>query len=89
MIPSDGVAGSLRWPTGTAATAHDDTSTFDDGWPSPAAYLHEVAEVLHHGGTVGDEAPYLTSDGELWWSFEGETDLNGTPLVPAPTSPGS
>ncbi|MFD8999002.1 SMI1/KNR4 family protein [Streptomyces abikoensis] len=68
------------------SSQHDDSASFHGGWPSLAAYLEEVADVLEHGGTVGPWAPYLTSDGELWWAFAGETTLNGSPLTPAPTS---
>ncbi len=68
---------------GTAC--HDDTGHFDDGWPSLGAYLAEVADVLDHGGLADGCAPYLTCDGELWWDLEGETELNGDPLTPAPT----
>ncbi|MER6318862.1 SMI1/KNR4 family protein [Streptomyces sp. NPDC001581] len=68
---------------GTAC--HDDTAHFEDGWPSLAAYLAEVADVLDHGGLADGCAPYLTCDGELWWDLEGETELNGDPLTPAPT----
>ncbi|MFE5482928.1 SMI1/KNR4 family protein [Streptomyces sp. NPDC056527] len=68
------------------SSQHDDTATFEGGWPSLSAYLKHVADVLDHGGTVGPWAPYLTSGGELWWSFEGQTVLNGSPLTPAPTS---
>lgn len=67
---------------GTAC--HDGTGHFGDGWPSLAAYLAEVADVLDQGGTVDGCVPYLTCDGELWWSFEYDTDLNGEPLTPAP-----
>ncbi|MEU7602466.1 SMI1/KNR4 family protein [Streptomyces sp. NPDC041003] len=74
--------GPHRGRLGTAC--HDDTAHFDDGWPSLAAYLAEVADVLDHGGLVDGCAPYLTCDGELWWDLEGETDLNGEPLTPAP-----
>ncbi|MFZ3471165.1 SMI1/KNR4 family protein [Streptomyces sp. 4.24] len=64
---------------------HDDTGHFDDGHPSLAAYLAEVADVLDHGGLADACAPFLTEDGELWWDLEGETELNGRPLTPAPT----
>ncbi|MBC3839304.1 hypothetical protein GXW82_01115 [Streptacidiphilus sp. 4-A2] len=67
------------------STAHDDTGSFADGWPNLAAYLNEVADVLEFGGEVGFWAPYLTTRRELWWSFKGETELNGDPLTPAPT----
>ncbi|MFJ6486522.1 SMI1/KNR4 family protein [Streptomyces sp. NPDC091682] len=70
------------------SAAHDETASFADGWPSLSAYLNDVADVLDHGGTVGPWAPFLTTDGELWWSSEGETELNGLPLAPAPTSQG-
>lgn len=64
---------------------HDDCGVFTDGWPSLAAYLTEVADVLEKGGAVGGAwAPYLTTEGELWWSLKDETQLNGAPLVPAP-----
>ncbi|MFE1088997.1 SMI1/KNR4 family protein [Streptomyces albidoflavus] len=64
---------------------HDDCGVFADGWPSLAAYLTEVAEVLEKGGAVGGTwVPYLTTEGELWWSLKGETQLNGEPLTPAP-----
>ncbi|MFI0990418.1 hypothetical protein [Streptomyces exfoliatus] len=66
------------------AACHDGTGHFGDGWPSLAAYLAEVAEVLDHGGMVDGCVPCLTRDGELWWSFEGDADLNGEPLTPAP-----
>ena len=65
---------------------HDDSGSFEDGWPSLAAYLNDVAEALDEGGAVGPWAPFLTSDGELWWDFSGETELDGEPLVPAPAS---
>ncbi|MFD8019543.1 SMI1/KNR4 family protein [Streptomyces lavendulae] len=64
---------------------HDETGHFADGWPSLAAYLAEVADVLHHGGRADGLVPFLTPDGELWWSFEDDADLNGEPLTPAPT----
>ncbi|WP_314247408.1 SMI1/KNR4 family protein [Streptomyces kutzneri] len=67
---------------GTAS--HDGTGHFGNGWPSLAAYLAEVADVLDHGGVVDGCVPYLTCDGELWWSFEDDADLNGAPLTPAP-----
>ncbi|MET9687334.1 SMI1/KNR4 family protein [Streptomyces sp. NPDC006514] len=67
---------------GTAC--HDGTGHFDDGWPSLAAYLAEVADALDHGGLVDGYAPYLTCDGGLWWASEGKTELNGDPLTPAP-----
>lgn len=76
--------GPLQGRLGSAA--HDDTGYFDDGWPSLGAYLGEVADVLECGGEVGVWVPYLTVDRELWWAFEGETELTGDPLVPAPTN---
>ncbi|MGW9282980.1 SMI1/KNR4 family protein [Streptomyces diastaticus] len=64
---------------------HDDCGVFEGGWPSLSAYLTEVAEVLEKGGAVGGTwVPYLTCDGELWWSLKDETELNGEPLTPAP-----
>ncbi|MEZ0096307.1 SMI1/KNR4 family protein [Streptacidiphilus sp. EB129] len=71
---------------GRVGTApHDDTGSFDNGWPSLAAYLHDVAEALDCGGEVHQLAPFLTTDPKLWWSCPGETELNGEPLTPAPT----
>ncbi|MGW6859481.1 SMI1/KNR4 family protein [Streptomyces xanthophaeus] len=65
-------------------SCHDDTGHFGGGWPSLAAYLAEVADVLEYGGMADGCVPYLTGEGELWWSFEGAADLNGQPLTPAP-----
>jgi hypothetical protein len=66
------------------SAAHDESGHFEDGWPSLAVYLTAVADALDHGGEVGGNAPYLTEEGELWWTFPHETELNGAPLVPAP-----
>ncbi|MFE1411187.1 hypothetical protein ACFW6F_10315 [Streptomyces sp. NPDC058746] len=43
-----------------------------------------MADALEHGGAIDGETPYLTPEGELWWAFTGETELNGAPLTPAP-----
>ncbi|MFC9895977.1 SMI1/KNR4 family protein [Nocardia sp. NPDC127579] len=63
---------------------HDAGGDFTDAWPDLASYLHTTAEALYSGGAVGRWHAYLTVDGELWWSTEGETELNGKPLTPAP-----
>lgn len=69
----------------TGMRYHDEGALFDEGWPSLAAYLEEVADVLEHGGAVdGYWAPYLTEDGELWWDSVGTHEVNGDPLTPAP-----
>lgn len=65
---------------------HADTPHFHDGWPSLAVYLTAVADVLDHGGEADGMVPYLTPEGELWWDFPDETELNGDPLTPAPTT---
>jgi cell wall assembly regulator SMI1 len=64
---------------------HDGAGSFEDGWPSLEAYFSQVADALELGGNVGAWHPYLTLTGELWWSLEGQTELNGEPLRPAPT----
>ncbi|QES52830.1 hypothetical protein DEJ50_32770 [Streptomyces venezuelae] len=66
--------------------AHDDSGHFNDGWPCLATYLTAVADALDHGGEVDGDVPYLTAQGELWWTFANETGLNGEPLTPAPTT---
>ncbi|MFJ3876794.1 DUF4259 domain-containing protein [Streptomyces sp. NPDC090077] len=70
------------------SAAHDDTGRFDDGWPSLAVYLTAVADALDQGGEADGMTPYLTPEGELWWAFPGETELNGDPLTPARPLPG-
>ena len=44
-----------------------------------------VAGALVDGAGVNDFHPYLTVDGELWWSLGNRTEINGQPLRPAPT----
>ncbi|MGW7328504.1 DUF4259 domain-containing protein [Streptomyces sp. NPDC054840] len=66
------------------STAHDGRAYFDDGWPSLAVYLTVVADALDHGSEVDGDTPYLTEDGELWWTSTGRTELNGAPLTLAP-----
>ncbi|MFF3015606.1 DUF4259 domain-containing protein [Streptomyces sp. NPDC057939] len=68
------------------SAAHDDTGHFDDGWPNLATYLTAVADAFDHGTGVDGKAPFLTSTGDLWWARSGSTELNGTPLTPAPTT---
>ena len=63
---------------------HDNPADFSDAWPSLGAYLTAVADALETGGATGVWYPYLTTDGTLWWSLGGETELNGEPLRPAP-----
>lgn len=67
---------------------HDEGGVIDP-LPDLATYLHAVAEALEHGGPVGEMYPYLLDDDgeiELWWSTEGQTDVNGKPLRPVPRS---
>ncbi|MFB7052630.1 DUF4259 domain-containing protein [Streptomyces vinaceus] len=66
------------------STAHDGRAYFDDGWPSLAVYLTAVADALDNGGNVDGVTPYLTTEGALWWTSSGRTDLNGSPLTRAP-----
>jgi cell wall assembly regulator SMI1 len=66
---------------------HADTAHFHDGWPSLVSYLSEVADALESGREVRDWTAYLTPQRELWWSFPGETEVNGDPLTPAPATP--
>jgi cell wall assembly regulator SMI1 len=64
---------------------HDGCGDFSDSWPSLAAYLHDVAQVLHDGGAVRGWYPYLTEDHELWWDRgDDRRSLNGDPLWRAP-----
>jgi cell wall assembly regulator SMI1 len=63
---------------------HDNPAHFDDAWPSLGDYLSAVAHALETSSEAGEWFPYLTVDGELWWSLPGETELNGEPLRPAP-----
>ncbi|NBE53680.1 SMI1/KNR4 family protein [Streptomyces boluensis] len=65
---------------------HDDAGIQDADWSSLGSYLHDVAEVLEHGGKLGRSVPYLTDGGELHWDLEGTTALGRTPLTPAPTT---
>ena len=64
---------------------HDSGGDFTDPWPSLAAYLQATADALRYGIGAKGHYPYLTADGELWWTFAGETELNGEPLRRAPT----
>ncbi|MFJ3913674.1 DUF4259 domain-containing protein [Streptomyces vinaceus] len=66
------------------STAHDDRAHFEDGWPSLAVYLTAVADALDNGGNVDGDTPYLTKEGELWWTSTNRTELNGAPLTGAP-----
>jgi cell wall assembly regulator SMI1 len=66
---------------------HDDSADFSGGWPSLAAYLHEVAQALYSGADlpwyerdgVRSDYPFLTGDRELYWA-----DEEGDDLIPAP-----
>jgi cell wall assembly regulator SMI1 len=50
------------------------TGEFTGGWPSLAAYLDNVADVLANGGQVDVWQPYLAgAKGELWWDLSGAT----------------
>jgi cell wall assembly regulator SMI1 len=71
--------GRLGW------AIHDNGGYFDGAWPTLGAYLTEAAEALVIGSGVNGWYPYLTVDGELWWSTANQTELNGEPLWPAPT----
>lgn len=51
-------------------TAHDGLGDFDAAWPTLGTYLTEVADALAAGIPVRYWLPYLTVDGELWWSTE-------------------
>ena len=76
-------SGRLGWALRT------DGGDFSDAWPSLAAYLHEVAEALTHGGGVRGMYPYLASDGQLWWDDGSDClSLNGEPITLAPTNRG-
>lgn len=72
--------GRLGW-------VYHDGSGVTDSSPDLAAYLHEVAEALDGGRPVGLMHAYLLGvdgEAELWWSTAGQTEVNGSPLVPAP-----
>jgi cell wall assembly regulator SMI1 len=71
--------GRLGW------AVHDSGGWFDGAWPTLGAYLTEAADALVNGTGVNGWHPYLTVDGELWWSTANQTELNGEPLRPAPT----
>jgi hypothetical protein len=64
---------------------HDNGGDFDGAWPMLGAYLAEAAEALVNSTAVNGWYPYMTVDGELWWSTANQTELNGEPLRPAPT----
>jgi cell wall assembly regulator SMI1 len=70
--------GRLGW------AVHDNGGDFDGAWPTLGAYLTEAAAALVGGAPVNGWHPYLTADGELWWSTANQTELNGEPLRPAP-----
>lgn len=88
-LDSDAQVIDLREGPGQGAlsmTYHDDIGLVPPSWPSLAAYLQEVADVLERGGAVDEEwAPFLRENGELWWDVplpEGEAST----LTPAPTT---
>ncbi|MEU6341900.1 SMI1/KNR4 family protein [Streptomyces sp. NPDC046977] len=64
----------------------DDCGRFGEGWgwSSLGTYLHEVAETLEVGGTVGDLGPYLTSESKLIWLPPDEAEY--WELAPTPVS---
>ncbi|MER7760616.1 SMI1/KNR4 family protein [Streptomyces sp. NPDC097619] len=70
--------GRLGW------AGHGGGGDFTDAPPGLAAFLHEVADALDHGGAVGGLHPYLTPTGDLWWDAPDTDTLDGTPLRPAP-----
>lgn len=64
---------------------HDDGGDFSMGWPSLAACLEEVAQVLYQGGEVHGWYPYLLDGSEMWWNpGPDDTELNGQRMVRAP-----
>jgi cell wall assembly regulator SMI1 len=71
--------GRLGW------AVHDNGGNFDGAWPTLGVYLAETAEALLNGTAVKGWYPYLTLDGDLWWSTANQSELNGEPLRPAPT----
>ena len=71
--------GQMGW------AVHDGCGDFDDPWPSLGAYLQATADGLVHGTDAKDKFPYLTAEGELWWTFADTAELDGAPLRPAPT----
>ena len=46
----------------------DGNADFSEGWTSLGAYLSAIATALTTGGGVDQVFPYLTADGELWYS---------------------
>ena len=66
-------------------TYHDDIGLVGPTWPSLAAYLTEVADVLERGGMVAELAPVLMPDGRLWWDFP-SPGTESSRYTPAPTT---
>ncbi|MER6610437.1 hypothetical protein ABT282_32140 [Streptomyces sp. NPDC000927] len=75
------------YPGRPGMSCHGEGGLFDEGRPSPAVRLEEVADVLERGGAVdGYGALRPTEADGLWWDAVGSDEADGDPPARAPAS---